>query len=101
MKDKISVKELKKALNSDIETLLEQVAQAVNGAQPGRIIADSEEPVRDASAQFREQLYQKALELRQRQDEPDFSPSPQFPIKNNVAQQGQANDKLSDDQRQS
>ena len=56
---------------------------------------------RDASAQFREQLYQKALELRQRQDEPDFSPSPQFPIKNNVAQQGQANDKLSDDQRQS
>jgi hypothetical protein len=100
MKDEISVKELKKALNSDIETLLEKVAQAVNGAQPGRIIADSEEPVRDVSAQFREQLYQKALELRQRQDEPDFSPSPQF-TENNVAQQGQADDKLSDDQRQS
>lgn len=100
MKDKISMKELKKALNSDIETLLEQVAQAVNCAQPGRIIADSEEPVRDVSAQFREQLYQKALELRQRQDEPDFSPSPQF-TENNVAQQGQADDKLSDDQRQS
>lgn len=100
MKDKISVKELKKALNSDIEKLLEQVAQAVNGAQPGRIIADSEEPVREASAQFREQLYQKALELRQHQDEPDFSPSPQF-TENNVAQQGQADDKLSDGQRQS
>ena len=100
MKDKISVKELTKVLNSDIEKLLEQVAQAVNGAQPGRIIADSEEPVREASAQFREQLYQKALELRQRQDEPDFSPSPQF-TKNNVAQQGQADDKLSDGQRQS
>lgn len=100
MKDKISVKELKKALNCDIETLLEQVVQAVNGAQPGRIIADSEEPVRDASAQFREQLYQKALELRQRQDEPDFSPSPQL-TENNVAQQGQTDDKLSDGQRQS
>jgi len=100
MKDKISVKELKKALNSDIETLFQQVAQAVNCAQPGRIIADSEEPVRDASAQFREQLYQKALELRQRQDEPDFSPSPQF-TENNVAQQGQTDDKLSDGQRQS
>lgn len=100
MKDKISVKELKKALNSDIETLLQQVAQAVNCAQPERIIADSEEPVRDASAQFREQLYQKALELRQRQDEPDFSPSPQF-TENNVAQQGQTDDKLSDGQRQS
>lgn len=100
MKDKISVKELKKTLNSDIETLLEQVAQAVNCAQPGRIIADSEESVRDASAQFREQLYQKALELRQRQDEPDFSPSPQF-TENNVAQQGQTDDKLSDGQRQS
>lgn len=100
MKNKISVKELKKALNSDIETLLEKVGQAVNGAQPGRIIADSEEPVRDASAQFREQLYQKALELRQRQDEPDFSPSPQF-TENNLAQQGQADDKLSDHQRQS
>ena len=73
---KITPQELKDALNADIDRLLEQVAQAINNAQPGRIINDSEEPVRDANAEFRQRLYQKALDLLQnRQLQEDFSPS--------------------------
>ena len=48
----------------------------MNKAQPGRIINDSEEPVRDASAEFRQRLYQKAIGLLQnKQLQEDFSPS--------------------------
>ena len=75
---KITSQELKDALNADIDRLLEQVAQAINNAQPGRIINDSEEPVRDANAQFRQRLYQKALHLLQdKRLQEDFSPSAQ------------------------
>lgn len=73
---KITPEELKAALIADIDRLVEQVAQAINNAQPGRIINDSEEPVRDANAVFRQRLYQKALDLLQnKQLQEDFSPS--------------------------
>ena len=73
---KITPQELKAALNGDIDRLVEQVAEAMNSAQPGRIINDSEEPVRDASAEFRQRLYQKAIDLLQDKDlQEDFSPS--------------------------
>ena len=73
---KITAQELKQALQADIELLLEDVAQAINKAEPGRIINDSEEPVRDASAEFRQRLYQKALNLLQNKKlQEDFSPS--------------------------
>jgi len=73
---KITPQELKAALNVDIDRLPEQVAQAINNAQPGRIINDSEEPVRDANAHFRQRLYQKALDLLQNKRlQEDFSPS--------------------------
>ena len=73
---KIRPQELKAALNADIDRLVKQVTQAINNAQPGRIINDSEEPVRDANAEFRQRLYQKALDLLQnKQLQEDFSPS--------------------------
>jgi hypothetical protein len=71
---KISRKELKAALSEDLDRLLDEVTQAMNSAQPGRIIADSEELVRDANAAFRERLYQKAMDLLQKKQEA-FSPS--------------------------
>ena len=74
---KITAEELKAAWSKDMDRLAEQVAQAINNAQPGNIIDDSEEPVRDASAEFRQRLYQKALDLLQdKQLQEDFSPSP-------------------------
>ena len=73
---KITADELKAALKADIDRLAEQVAGAMNSAQPGRIINDSEEPVRDASAVFRERLYQKAIDLLQEKGlQEAFSPS--------------------------
>jgi hypothetical protein len=77
MPENISTPQLKKALGGDFDTLLQEVVDAVNQAQPGRIIADSEEPVHQATAVFRGRLYQKALQLRQQQSQPAFSPSPQ------------------------
>ena len=66
---------LRKELAGDWEALLEKVARRVSEAKPGRVIADSEEPVRDAAAQFRERLYQKAIALRTQAEGPAFSPS--------------------------
>jgi hypothetical protein len=66
---------LEKALRGEFKTLIAEVAEAVNQARPGRIIPDSEEPVRQATALFRQRLYERALQLRQKQDEQAFSPS--------------------------
>jgi len=75
MKDtRISAAELKQALAEDIDALAQEVAEAVNAARDGRIIADSEEPVRDANAVFRQRVYEKALRLLQAKQEA-FSPS--------------------------
>ena len=77
---KITPDELKAALQKDFDLLVSQVAEAINTSQPGRIIADSEEPVRDANAEFRQRLYQKAIDLLQdRGLQKDFSPSAERP----------------------
>jgi|TARA_B100001971_G_C18126634_1_gene502418 TolA-binding protein len=73
---KITPQELKAAWAEDLDQLAEQVATAINQAQPGKIIADSEEPVRDANAEFRRRFYQKAIDLLQEKRlQEDFSPS--------------------------
>jgi hypothetical protein len=91
----ISVEELKRAMAADFERLAEQVAAAMNTAQDGRIIADTEEPVRDAHATFREQMYAKAIRLLQDKQEA-FSPSAC-----RAAQQRPATDDASDGERAS
>lgn len=70
----ISVEELKQAMATDFERLAHEVAAAMNAAQAGRIIADTEERVREANATFREQMYEKAIRLLQNKQEA-FSPS--------------------------
>lgn len=84
MEDKrITPDELKAALQKDMDLLVSQVADAINSAQPGRIIADSEEPVRDANAEFRQRLYQKAIDLlHDKAVQKDFSPSAERPVPN-------------------
>jgi hypothetical protein len=75
MEDKrISVEQLKQAMAADFERLAEEVAAAMNAAKDGRIIADTEELVRDANAAFRERMYAKAIRLLQDKQEA-FSPS--------------------------
>ena len=93
--ERVSVEELKRELAGDFDRLAAEVAQAMNAARAGRIIADSEEPVRDASAVFRQRLYEKALGLLQSKQEA-FSPWAQRP-----EEQGQAGDHASDGERPS
>jgi len=71
---RVNVEELKRAVAADFEQLAEQVAEAMNAAKDGSIIADTEELVRQANAVFRERLYEKAIRLLQSQQEA-FSPS--------------------------
>ena len=77
MEDKrITAEELEAVLRADIKTLAGKIAGAINAAKAGRIIADSEEPVRNAHAEFRQQAYQRALNLLQNKSlQEDFSPS--------------------------
>jgi len=71
---RVSAEEVKQAMAADLERLAERIAEAMNAAQDGRIIADTEEPAREANAVFREQVYEKAIRLLQDKQEA-FSPS--------------------------
>jgi hypothetical protein len=50
---RITAEELETQLQADVKVLAEEIAAAINQARAGRIIADSEERVRDAHAVFR------------------------------------------------
>lgn len=71
---KVTAEELKVVLAADIDRLAEKMAAAMNAAKAGHIIADSEEPVRDAHAEFRQKAFEQALRLLQDKQEA-FSPS--------------------------
>ena len=91
----VSVEELKQVLAADFDQFVAAVAQTMNAAQAGRIIADTEEPVRQANAVFRERAYEKAIGLLQNRQEA-FSPSAR-----RTAKQRGAADKSPDGQRAS
>jgi hypothetical protein len=90
--------QLRNELSQDFEGLLDQVAQSVLQAKAGRVIVDSEELVRDAAAEFRRQVYQKALELRMRTERSAFSPSEGRGRGNGLAEQRPSDGHVSDDQ---
>jgi hypothetical protein len=93
MEDKmITAKELQAALDRELQEMFQEVATAMNQARAGSIIADSEEPVRDANAKFKQQIYQKALDLLQHK-QGAFSPSTK------VEEQGQQISDPPDNQR--
>ncbi len=71
---KITAKELQLAMEQEFTEMVQEVVEAMNNAKAGSIIADSEEPVRDANAKFKQQIFQKALDLLQKKQEA-FSPS--------------------------
>ena len=58
-----------------VETLLGQVADAVNAAAPGQIITGSEEKVRDLFADLRRQAFEQAVQMRMDAAEAAFPPS--------------------------
>ena len=91
----VSAAELKQAMAADFERLVQEVTAAMNAAKAGRIIADTEELVRNATAVFREQMYAQAIGLWQKKLEA-FSPSAR-----RTSEQGPAADHPSDGERAS
>ena len=61
---KLSREAYVEAMRAKCEELLGRVADAVNDARPGQVIAASEEQVRDLFADFRRQAYQQAVQMR-------------------------------------
>lgn len=74
----ITPEQLDAMLEKDYQSLKKKVCDAMNAAKAGHIIADTEEFVRDAHAVFRQQTYQKAIDLlAQSVSQEAFSPSAQ------------------------
>jgi riboflavin biosynthesis pyrimidine reductase len=75
---RITPEQLDAVLAEDYRALKQRICEVMNAAKAGRIIADTEGPVRDAHAVFRQQAYQKAIDLLAGQaGQKAFSPSAQ------------------------
>lgn len=76
---KMSRAEYVAALQQKVEAMLGQVADAINNAPDGYIIAGSEEKVRDLFADLRKQAFETGLQMRIDAAEAAFSPSEALP----------------------
>jgi hypothetical protein len=63
------------AMRQQMEAMLGQVADAINDAPEGAIIAGSEEKVRDLFAALRQQAFEMGLQKRINAAQAAFSPS--------------------------
>jgi hypothetical protein len=75
---RVTADEILTEIDLDVKQMAQKVADAINNAQAGAIINQSEEPVRDAHALLRKETYQKALSLLEKKQQA-FSPSPESP----------------------
>ena len=66
-------------LRKKTEEMLGQVADAINSAPDGYLIAGSEEKVRDLFAELRRQAFETGLQMRIDAAEAAFSPSKASP----------------------
>ena len=74
---KVAPEDFVNAMQREMQEYLQSVMKAVNEAPDGQWLEDSEEPVRDLSADFRRQAYEKAVQMRVDAAEAAFSPSTQ------------------------
>ena len=72
---KISAEALKVFLHGRVDEIAEKVIDAVNVAKPGRLIADSEEQVRDIMGELRRAVFETAVQQKVDAAEAAFSPS--------------------------
>jgi hypothetical protein len=76
--ERITADEIMAEIDMDVQQMAQKIADAINHAQAGAIINESEEPVRDALAVLRQASYQKALSLLEKKQQA-FSPSTDTP----------------------
>jgi len=70
----LSADALMERMRAEFEQMVRDVASAVNAAPEGRVINGSEEQVRDRLGEFRQRVYQAALQMRVDAAEAAFSP---------------------------
>ena len=73
---RVTAEQILVEIGVEVEHMARKVADAINNAQAGAIIDQSEEQVRDAHAKLRQKTYQKAISLLEK-DQQAFSPSAQ------------------------
>ena len=71
---RVTADEILAEIGIDVEQMAQKVADAINNAQVGAIIDQSEEPVREALAELRQTTYQKSISLLEKNQQA-FSPS--------------------------
>ena len=71
---RVTAEQILSEIGIDVEQMARKVADAINNAQAGAIIDQSEEQVRDAHAELRQKTYQKAISLLDKNQQA-FSPS--------------------------
>ena len=74
---KVAPESLVSAMQEETQRYLQSVMEAVNQAPDGEWLSGSEEQVRDLAAEFRRQVFEKALQLRLDAAEAAFPPSAQ------------------------
>ena len=62
-------------MQAECRRIMEQVADAVNGAPTGNVISGSEMQVRDLMAELRRTAFETAVQMRIDSTESNFSPS--------------------------
>ena len=73
--EQVTVGQLRTLLGDDVDRQLARIAQSVDSAAPGRLIADSEELSRVAIHEFGQATFQAAVQQRVDAAEAAFSPS--------------------------
>jgi hypothetical protein len=71
----VSPQQFAESMKQEFEEFAKEVMEAVNAAPDGQWIADSEEKVRDLSAEIRRKVFQRALQKRVDAAEAAFPPS--------------------------
>lgn len=75
MDPKLSREEYVRVMRQRVDEMLGKIADAVNHAAPGKIIAGSEEQVRDLFADLRQEAFERAVQMRVDAAEAAFPPS--------------------------
>ena len=73
----VAPEKLVAAMQHELQQYLQSVMQSVNEAPDGQWLSGSEEQVRDLSAAFRRQVFEKAVQMRLDAAEAAFPPSAQ------------------------
>ena len=97
---KISAEQLKVFLHGKVDELAEQLVEIANRAEPGRLIADTEEPARRAFAELTRAAYEAVLQQKVNAAEAAFPPSAERNDRPETAEQRAAAAAGVDDQRE-